>query len=271
MLFGKSSVLGLYYHATWPARAVWNWQEARAGRAPITILFYHRVADTFPNDWTISRRQFTRHLAWLQANFDLVSLQEAQERIRTHNHHAAVSITFDDGYAENCDFALPLLIEQRIPCTYFVTLANLVHGRPFPHDRDQPHAPNTIDQLRALAGTSIEIGAHTRTHANLGAITDPRVLRDEVETAGKELAALIGTRVRFFSFPFGLPEHLNREAARLARDAGYEAVCSAYGGYNFPGDDPFHLQRIHADPLLISLKNRLTVDPRKRYLREWQP
>ena len=50
---------------------------------------------------------------------------------------------------------------------------------------------------------------------------------------------------------------------RLARECGYEGVCSAYGGYNFPGDDAFHLQRIHADDDMIRLKNWVTVDPRK--------
>ena len=50
---------------------------------------------------------------------------------------------------------------------------------------------------------------------------------------------------------------------QLAREAGFAGVCSAYGGYNVPGDDPFHLQRIHADPDIIRLKNWLTVDPRK--------
>jgi hypothetical protein len=49
----------------------------------------------------------------------------------------------------------------------------------------------------------------------------------------------------------------------LARRAGYQGACSAYGGYNWPGDDHFHLQRIHADPEMLRLKNWLTIDPRK--------
>ncbi len=52
-------------------------------------------------------------------------------------------------------------------------------------------------------------------------------------------------------------------AFAAARDAGYECVCSAYGGYNFPGDDPFHLQRIPADTVMLRMKNWLTVDPCK--------
>jgi hypothetical protein len=49
----------------------------------------------------------------------------------------------------------------------------------------------------------------------------------------------------------------------LAKEAGYRGICSAYGGYNFPGDDPFHLQRFHADPEWIRWINWMTVDPRK--------
>jgi hypothetical protein len=49
----------------------------------------------------------------------------------------------------------------------------------------------------------------------------------------------------------------------MAYEAGYEAVCSAYGGYNWPGDDAFHLQRICVDGPLIRMKNWVTVDPWK--------
>ena len=46
----------------------------------------------------------------------------------------AVAITFDDGYAENCRQAIPLLVRNQIPCTYFVTLENVLEGKPFAHD-----------------------------------------------------------------------------------------------------------------------------------------
>ena len=49
-------------------------------------------------------------------------------------------------------------------------------------------------------------------------------------------------------------------------------MCSAYGGYNFPGDDPFHLRRFHADPEFIRFNNWMTVDPRKlRMHRDFDP
>jgi hypothetical protein len=41
-------------------------------------------------------------------------------------------------------------------------------------------------------------------------------------------------------------------------------VCSAYGGYNRPGDDPFHIHRIHADPRWSRFCNWMTADRNAR-------
>jgi peptidoglycan/xylan/chitin deacetylase (PgdA/CDA1 family) len=266
----KHQILAAYYHASLPYPRWWNRRAAAKGMAPIMVLFYHRVADEPSPPWTISRDDFTAQIDWLEQHFDLASLEETQRRIRHGCPRPTVSVTFDDGYAENCEHALPLLIKRRIPCTYFVSTRHVVRGLPFPHDVacDQPLRPNTIEQLRALAAAGIEIGAHTRTHADLGRIHDVKRLRDEVVFAGHELAAAIGRPVRYFAFPYGQHENLNIDAFHLAREAGYQAVCSAYGGFNFPGDDPFHLQRIHADADILRLKNWLTVDPRKLSLTE---
>jgi len=263
----KQHLLAAYYYGTLPYRRWWNDRAARAGRAPVIVLFYHRVADEYPNAWTVSNAVFAQQIEWLRARFEMISLEEAQRRIRHGGcSEPAVSITFDDGYAENCEQALPLLVEHGIPCTYFVCTQHVVRGLPFPHDlaRGRPLPMNSIEQLRALAKAGIQIGAHGRTHADLGGIHDIMRLRDEVVHAGHELETAVGHPVRYFAFPYGMPENLNLDAFQLAREAGYQAVCSAYGGYNFPGDDPFHLQRIHADPEMIRLMNWVTVDPRKR-------
>jgi peptidoglycan/xylan/chitin deacetylase (PgdA/CDA1 family) len=232
----------------------------------VMIVYYHRVAEDAANSWTVPFALFRRHVNWMRRHFELVSLDEAQRRVRAaRNARPCVSITFDDGYAENCDRALPWLIEERVPCTYFVTSWNLLERQPFPHDRANGHhfPPNSIDELRHLAAAGIEIGAHSRTHANIGAIRDPDVLYDEVAACGDELRHALGLPIRYFAFPFGMHKHMQPAAFALARRAGYEAVCSAYGGYNYPGDDPFHLQRIGGEGPLVRLKNWLTVDPLK--------
>jgi hypothetical protein len=78
--------------------------------------------------------------------------------------------------------------------------------------------------------------------------------------------------IRYFAFPYGQHENLSAVAFRIAYEAGFAGVCSAYGGYNFPGDDPFHLRRFHADEEFIRFVNWMTVDPRKvRMQRDFDP
>lgn len=261
----KQTLVDGYYHATRPYRALWMMRARAARKAPVMILFYHRIADDQPNDWTCPTQLFARQMRWIRERYDVVTLGEAQRRIRQGHDRPAVAITFDDGYADNNNFALPLLVRERMACTYFVTLRNAQTGEPFPHDAKlgRPLRPNTLDDLRRWADAGIEIGGHTRTHPNLGAIHDLDRLHDEVVGSAQELGDAIDRPVRYFAAPFGLPQNLQPAVFEMAREAGIEAVCSAYGGYNFPGDDAFHLQRIHADDDFARFRNWLTVDPRK--------
>lgn len=262
----KSCLLAIYYYGTYPYRWWRNGRDAANHRLPVTVLFYHRVADDGDDEGTISNRDFARQIDWLSQNVELISLEEVQRRIRAgDNRRLAVSITFDDGYADNCQEAIPLLVRKRIPCTYFVTAGNVVSGDPFTHDlaRGYRFPPNNVEQLRAMAAAGIEIGVHGYSHADLGEIHEERQLHREVVTSGEQLQDLLGRPMRYFAFPYGQYANLHPRAFQLAHEAGYEGICSAYGGYNFPGGDAFHLQRIHADRVMIRLKNRVTVDPRK--------
>jgi len=273
----KQQLVDVYYQATRPYRALWMRQACAARRAPVMILFYHRVADDGANTWTCSNELFARQMQWLQRHCDVVDLEEAQRRLREGNERPAACVTFDDGYADNNDFALPLLVREGMPCTYFVTLQNAQTGNPFPHDvrAGKPFPPNTLDDLRRWADAGIEIGAHTRTHPDIGQIQDEALLYDEIVAAGRELGDAVDRTIRYFAFPFGLPANMHRAAFDMARDAGYAAICSAYGAYNFPGtfpgNDPFHLQRIHADDDFARFRNWLTVDPRKLRLPRYEP
>jgi len=247
---------------------------ANNGKVPAIVLFYHRVADEHPNAWTMTRSEFKQQIDWMQENFDIVSLEEAQHRISSgSNDRPTLSITFDDGYAENCEFALPLLVERKIPATYFVTTHHTFNQKPFPHDvkADCPLPTNSIELLEYLDQAGIEIGAHTRTHVDLGSITDERVLMDEVATSTVKLEALLQRKIRYFAFPYGQVANLNSKVFGMLREMGFLGVCSAYGGWNEVGDDPFHLQRLHGDPNFERMKNWLTYDPRIQRVQRYVP
>ena len=228
-------------------------------------IFYHRVADKHSNPWSMTFEEFRKQISWFQENFDMVSLGEIQNRVASGNNlKPAVSITFDDGYAENCEQALPFLIEQKIPCTYFVTTEHTSKQKPFPHDIDLGvELPvNSIESLRALSAAGIEIGAHTRNHIDLGSTSDPDTIFDEVVNATRELEELVGQKIDYFAFPYGQHENLNRDAFQLMKRYGFKGVCSAYGGWNEIGGDSFHIQRLHGDPSFSRMRNWLSFDPR---------
>lgn len=271
----KTPMLGLYYLATLPQRQHAASKRESKQQVPVMFLFYHRVADEHPNGWTISNDRFQSQIEWLRERFDLVSIEEGQRRIAAEqNDRPTVCITFDDGYADNCTTAIPWLLEQKIPFTYFVTSNHTQSGEPFSHDVacGCPLAPNTVEQLREMAQAGVEIGAHTRTHADLGKLTSESDLYDEIVGSKRDLESMLDHPVRYFAFPFGLPENLSTAAFRVAFQAGFWGVCSAYGGYNLPGEDSFHLQRIHGDPEWARFRNWLTVDPRKiKHPRKFNP
>src|SRR6476620_271517 len=106
----KEVLLNSYYYTTLRSRRSAATLRAANHSEPVQILFYHRVADDCPNDWTMSTRSFARQIRWLRSRFDIVSLSEAQTRISCgRNQRPTACITFDDGYADNRRFAIPLL------------------------------------------------------------------------------------------------------------------------------------------------------------------
>ena len=213
----------------------------------------------------MSCQDFERQIDWLEKNFQIVDLEECQRRINSgFNDQPTLAITFDDGYSENCEFALPMLIERRIPVTYFVTTDHCTNQQPFDHDIEygQPLPVNTIESLRALDLAGIEIAAHSRTHADLGKISDVDELVDEMITASRELEREIERPIRYFAFPYGQTQNLTALAFNILRKEGFLGACTTLGGWNHIGGDAFQISRIHGDRNFARLRNWLTYDPR---------
>ncbi len=103
-----------------------------AGSGSIRILIYHRVLDSVdylrPDE--PDRAQFNWQMKLLRDYFTPLGLEEAlQLRQAGRLPRNAVCVTFDDGYADNCKNALPILERWGIPATVFVSTGFLNGGR----------------------------------------------------------------------------------------------------------------------------------------------
>ncbi len=101
------------------------------GRGRLAVLIYHSVRsaeDPFRSK-VPDRAMFDWQMSVLAEYMNPLPLSEALERLyRNDLPERAVSVTFDDGYADNLTQALPVLQRYKVPATVFVTTGVLEGG-----------------------------------------------------------------------------------------------------------------------------------------------
>jgi peptidoglycan/xylan/chitin deacetylase (PgdA/CDA1 family) len=102
----------------------------------------------------------------------------------------------------------------------------------------------TTQQLRSLASFDFEIGNHTYSHVHCRRLSKTEFC-EEIDRNKAELEALLATKVRSFSQPYGSSKDLTPELVRHLRDSGHEAVFLSESVANLRGADPFHLDRVN--------------------------
>jgi peptidoglycan/xylan/chitin deacetylase (PgdA/CDA1 family) len=204
----------------------------RAGRR--IVLCYHSV-NPAPSYLSLSPARFEAHLAWLAEHSQVVSLEELVACPRgSGGPH--VAITFDDGYADNHEHALPALRRYGMTASFFVTagfldrdaevMAHLSHVWRASHEALPPLAWSAVGELRA-AGMSI--GSHTWSHRNL-ALLSPAEAEHDLTRGREVIEARLGARVPAVAYPWGkLGRHVTEATFAAARRAGHEL-----GGISLP-------------------------------------
>lgn len=220
------------------------------------IVVYHHVCplDKIPQQQTplegwcynITPANFELQLQELrQLGFRLVDIAEYLRFDNPKN----LLITFDDGWADNFQYALPILQRCQIPAVFFIvsqSMAGIASGRQM-----------SSQQLQELAREGMTIGAHSRTHANLDELTLEQA-RAELAGSRQELQDITQQPIDYFAYPRG---RFNRALVTLAREVGYQAACSAMGwGMNCEASR-FWLYRDLLTPQPNSLANRLRFHP----------
>ncbi len=114
------------------------------GESRVLILGYHRiVADIKEAEreaifgLVTSVETFRRHLEIIREHYQVLTLDEAVKVLRGERSVArpAAVITFDDGYRDVYDHALPVLQNMGLPATVFVPTAFIGTSQLLDHDR----------------------------------------------------------------------------------------------------------------------------------------
>lgn len=96
----------------------------------IRILYYHRISNDHDdyNYTNVSLSNFKQHMEYICANYTVLKLSELLDKQVYERDEDAVVITFDDGYKNFFDNALPILKQFSIPAACFITTDNIDTG-----------------------------------------------------------------------------------------------------------------------------------------------
>jgi peptidoglycan/xylan/chitin deacetylase (PgdA/CDA1 family) len=174
-----------------------------------------------------------------------------------------ILLTFDDGYADLAECALPVLHRLGWEATVFVA-ASTVGGRSV---WDEPEAAThrilSAEAIRTWSAQGVEFGAHGATHCDLTEV-DAQRLREEVLGGREVLMELVGRPVTAFAYPYG---SYNGEVRELVASS-FDVAFGIEEGLNDAEIDRAQLRRtmVHATDTRMDLllRARLGWSPLER-------
>lgn len=223
------------------------------------VLAYHKITSfELGGTWVPPGRFVAQIDALLGAGFSFIDESAFLETVdgTRGGSPQEILLTFDDGYKELLEHAVPVLERRRIPALIFL-VSDFVGcenewelnwpGRRFQHI--------DWDEARDLADRGFTFGSHTCTHRNLTRL-DREDVRCELIDSKLMIEEQIGSPVHSLSYPFGLT---NPSVSREAAKAGYRAAFSMYPSIPNRRVERYNLRRegVYIVDALINLRGKL--------------
>lgn len=210
------------------------------------ILLYHSIGQSQTDDYLklkVSSESFDRQMKYLLENdYKVVTLGEMLGNINLGNYNykkKTVCITFDDGFSDNLELAVPILKKYGYCATFFISLNYLYRKfkkKKYWEKWDYLNA----EGIKGLSAQKMEIGSHSCSHQILTWL-DGFTLRKEISDSKKGLENILINEITLFSYPHGI---FNDKIMHILKEEGYQAACSSITGVNTDKTDLFELKRI---------------------------
>jgi peptidoglycan/xylan/chitin deacetylase (PgdA/CDA1 family) len=211
------------------------------------ILTYHHVGPrprgARLKGLFVSPRLFARQMKELcGAGFSTAPLASILSP-RTETKPLRVFITFDDGFRDIIEQALPILLEHRLRAIVFLVSGLIGKTNEWQQSVGDASLP-LMDEAQASEWLAAgqEIGSHTQTHPRLTQLPLARA-KEEIVASRKSLEDRFGRAIEHFCYPYG---DWNDAVRELVQAAGYRTACTTRTGINQADTSRFELQRFTA-------------------------
>ncbi|MBV9213383.1 MAG: polysaccharide deacetylase family protein [Actinobacteria bacterium] len=141
-----------------------------------------------------------------------------------------VIVSVDDGYVDDVTEILPVLRRLGMTATFYV-ITGRTHEQGF----------LSSDQIRQLEAAGMDVGAHTRTHADLPVLPAAR-RRSEIDGSASDLRQILGHPVYWFAYPYGA---FDPAVVAAVRRAGFLLAVTTKAGTTASTSAPLEIPRIH--------------------------
>jgi peptidoglycan/xylan/chitin deacetylase (PgdA/CDA1 family) len=127
----KNKLKGLVYFTFYQTKLfdlALNILARKIKKFPYIVLLYHRIVSkesTYLSKGPVVQHElkhFENEIKYLKRNYNLVSIDEVVSRMREGllSDKPSLSISFDDGYLDNYQFAYPILKRYGVPATIYI-------------------------------------------------------------------------------------------------------------------------------------------------------
>ncbi len=216
----------------------------------VPVLMYHSISDRAApafRRWTVAPALFADHMAYL-AGERYTSLTASEYSACLAGAaglpEKPVVITFDDGYADFAEQALPVMRTHGLSSTLFVTSGYIGRSSEWlVRERETDRPMLTWDQLVEIGGDDVEYGGHGFSHRQLDTLPLVEALEDVA--AGKTLLEeRTGRHVSTFAYPHG---YSTQGMRRGLADLGFESAHAVVHAMSSLDDRPYAVSRLIVD------------------------